>query len=168
MDKDEEIEFLSVDKAFSILTRNALELKMECHLGEEADVAFIDFNNVHNMNLNYGYRTVNGVFTTIFKTFHFRKNDIVGRWFSGDEIVIAVYEKNVINNIIKRFKEHCQKYNVSFKHIIFYGVTSKEQLMGKIEEKTRDSNLYHEGRQTNQSCKRSLEEYAMLRIGYSR
>jgi len=118
MNKDEIIKFLSHDRAFGILTRNALELKLKS-LEKPFRAIFFDFVDLHNLNKNNGYKKVNEDIRKAFKEFEFRETDIVGRWFSGDEILVAVTDNG--SDIIKltdRLCIHFDKYNLKIRTII--------------------------------------------------
>jgi len=119
------------DKAFCILTRNALESEIN-RLKGTFDALFIDFNNVSLLNKKLGYKKVNSLFRRIFKTFSFRDTDIIGRWFSGDEIVIITQYDN-IEELCSRFKKHVNKIGIDFKFKIMKNVKSLNNLVHCIE-----------------------------------
>ncbi len=78
---------LSWDEPFGMLTRNAF-LQFCRRLPPAARrIAFIDLNDVGEMNLLYGYTEVDRRIQRVFAIFH-GSGDIVARWYSGDEIVI--------------------------------------------------------------------------------
>jgi hypothetical protein len=66
----------------------------------------------------------------LFEEFSFRDTDIVGRWFSGDEIVIATYDNP--NGIVDRLTRRANRLNLSFKHKIFEDVRDIGDLKTKI------------------------------------
>jgi GGDEF domain-containing protein len=122
MDKIEELERiitkLSTDPSFGILTRNALDLAIE-KAGKPFNVIFIDFNNVHSMNKIIGYGKVNSSIRFIFNTYReIYKNDIIGRWFSGDEIAIVFWE-GFASQKIKMLEEISNSNQMSFKSMYF-------------------------------------------------
>lgn len=114
---------LSLDKAFGILTRNGLEEKLR-KVKREFSFLFVDFEHVHFMNQFFGYEAVNSIFRYIFDNFSVRKKDIIGRWFSGDEILIITFD-GYINGLLKRLEKRCKKYNVKFKYIIVEKTTKE-------------------------------------------
>ncbi len=78
---------LSWDEPFGMLTRPAFLQYCRQLPGRLYWVAFIDMNNIGSLNLSYGYVVVDRRIRTLFADF-FDQQDIVARWYSGDEIVI--------------------------------------------------------------------------------
>ena len=74
---------LTVDSSFEIFTRAGLEYNMR----GEYNCLFIDFKDISILNSTYGYNHVNKLICEIFKRFTLR-HVLIGRLFSGDEIVI--------------------------------------------------------------------------------
>ncbi len=118
------IKRLSFDEAFGILTRPGLNERIR-KIKKKFNFAFIDFHNVHGMNNKFGYENTNQQFRDIFKSFPFRKTDIVGRCFSGDEIIIIIFQGSIIE-LIERFNIFCSKYNISFEHFYKENISKKE------------------------------------------
>lgn len=116
-----QIEELSIDKSFNILTRNALEYKI-LNLNSQFNAVFIDINNLKQLNKLLGYGEVNNIIKKTFDTFKFKDTDIVGRWFSGDEILIICVGNPY--TLYKQLKRHFYNNNLSFKNKIFYNVKS--------------------------------------------
>ena len=121
------IKRLSIDEAFGILTRPGLNEKIR-KIKKKFHFAFIDFHNVHEMNNKFGYENTNQQFRDIFKSFPFRKNDIVGRCFSGDEIIIIIFHGN-IKELIERFFVFCEKRNISFDYFYKENISKKEMYL---------------------------------------
>lgn len=124
------IKRLYYDRAFGILTRGGIEEEI-LKLSDSFDFVFIDFNNVSKLNLKNGYKKVNDTFSAMFETFAFRSDDLVGRWFSGDEIVIIT--KNDPYGLLERFKIHALTYGITFKSIIFKDVQNLESVCSLID-----------------------------------
>lgn len=78
---------LSWDEPFGMLTRPAFLQYCYQLPGKRRWVAFIDLDNIGSLNLSHGYTEVDRRVRTVFAGFHHRQ-DIVARWYSGDEIVI--------------------------------------------------------------------------------
>jgi len=77
---------LSTDSSFGILNRSGIELKMGMNKNP-FNAIFIDFSDIKTLNEKHGYEEVN---KKICKKLGKLKNEnhIIGRWFSGDEIII--------------------------------------------------------------------------------
>lgn len=122
----EKIERLSKDKAFGILTRNALDEEISI-FKSKFNAIFIDLNNIHKLNGLLGYEKVNSIIRDMFASFDFQ-GAIVGRWFSGDEIVIA---KEGVLPDMQSLVSHAHKFDMTFKYKIFYGLKNIEDLEKK-------------------------------------
>ena len=107
------IKRLSFDKEFGILTKQALEIKLEKL--DKFDSCFIDFNNLKKLNNLMGYNKVNKIIFNIFQDFK-DYGCVVGRWFSGDEILIVGSD---IKGKISILKDISYKNNMSFKEFYF-------------------------------------------------
>lgn len=121
---------LSIDKVFGILTRNALEQKLRTI--PQFNAIFIDFNNMKGLNNEYGYEHVNSLLFRLFDEFSFRKTDVVGRWFSGDEILIATQDHT--SGILTRLQKRAKRLGLSFKHQTFDNCLSFDDLSQKISQ----------------------------------
>ena len=123
MNKDKIIERLSRDELFGILTRQALILKLDKKI--KFDSCLIDFNNLKKLNELLGYKKVNGLIFNLFKDFisESKTKIIIGRWFSGDEILIV---GDNISDKINILKIISYKYNMSFKEEYFKNKNFKE------------------------------------------
>lgn len=106
------IKRLCIDPIFGILTRPGLNEKLRKER-RKFNLIFIDFNKIHFLNDQFGYEYVNTLFRKIFRTFNFRKTDLVARWFSGDEIVIITFQGEV-EELYLRFKKHCLNHSLTF------------------------------------------------------
>jgi len=108
------IERLSNDKAFGILTRNALEEKINTL--NYFSCLFIDFCNMSKLNRKLGYTKVNEIIKEMFKTIPYDyKELIIGRWFSGDEILIIVDDPKDFESC---FREHVRNFGLKYKYLI--------------------------------------------------
>lgn len=83
-----EIVELGWDTNFGMYTRNALLRYCRALESGTRQVAFIDLEAIHSLNLRYGYEEVNARVSAAFDT-TWRREHTVGRWFSGDEIAIV-------------------------------------------------------------------------------
>jgi len=82
------------------------------------------------MNRIFGYKKVNDVFRGMFSTFVPPYDVTIGRWFSGDEIVL-ITEHNPCC-LIEDFQEHCAEFNLHFRVINISNHISNENI-NKIE-----------------------------------
>lgn len=108
---------LIYDQHFGILTRNGLDLAV-AKLKSSFSFIFLDFNDIHHLNLEFGYNEINERFKDLFSSFSFRNTDIVGRFFSGDEIIIITISDD-IDGILLRFKEHCDQFDLTFRSVVY-------------------------------------------------
>ena len=105
MDDKELIQKLIIDPYFNIYTRNGLEYMLSQHNHNDMDIYLVDFNNVKGMNKNMGYQKVNDLFKEVFGIL--KKDFIIGRAFSGDEIFFCTDNFTVgLEEIISTCKEH--------------------------------------------------------------
>jgi GGDEF domain-containing protein len=112
------IDYLSFDTVFGIYTRQGLEVKLsECLI--DSVLFIIDFNHIHTLNKQVGYRKANEIIRGLFDQLrdNYPCDEIdIGRVFSGDEIAINVMTKDPAN-VIFNFMEICRAKNIGFKYI---------------------------------------------------
>jgi GGDEF domain-containing protein len=130
MNKNAIIKYLSTDRAFGILSRNALELQIK-NLDSPFDAIFFDFYHLKELNMKIGYKEVNEKIREMFKTFSFRKTDLIGRWFYGDEIVIITTNES-LSELTERLLKHCGDFGLFFKYKTFYNIRAFHQLEDSI------------------------------------
>ena len=126
---DELIKRLSYDKAFGILTKNALEEEISKVKGK-FNYLFMDLCNIKKLNHILGYEGLNKVVKRMFKEFN-NKDYVIGRWFSGDEIVIITKD---IESVLARLIIIARRHNISFKWMGFYDRKSVKQMEGDISK----------------------------------
>lgn len=122
------IKRLSIDKNFGVLTRNALEEKI---ISLKRDYLFVDFCNLKKLNNLLGYKKVNVLIKGMLDEFNADNTFTIGRWFSGDEIII--FSKNTHIYTLDKLRVCGKKHNVSFKQKVFTGVKSLRELIRKID-----------------------------------
>ena len=83
----QQIRELSWDAIFGMWTRGAFLQFCQIMPRGRRVVAFIDLNEIHDLNERLGYNEVDRRVKAMF-SMSFRRSDIVARWYSGDEIVI--------------------------------------------------------------------------------
>ena len=106
------IKQLSNDHVFNVLTRSALEM----HIREFKNpffVIFIDFIDIKKENEARGYEEVNKLISFIIDLIRLEKC-IIGRWFSGDEILI-ISQEPFEERYTQYLLDHANKYDIKFK-----------------------------------------------------
>ncbi len=106
------IQKLIQDPYFGIYTRNGLEYILSLNEHTDMEIYLVDFNNVKGMNNSMGYKKVNDLFKEVFS--HLKKDFIIGRAFSGDEIFFCTDNFMIdISHIISV----CNKYNLEMNSV---------------------------------------------------
>lgn len=124
-------EKLCSDVIFNILNRNGLEEKIS-QINEEFNAIFMDFNDIHDLNQLFGYEKVNSKIRRSFEVFRSDKI-LIGRWFSGDEMVI-IYPINVKDDVIlARLSECTNAQGLSFKYALIHQCNSLKDLKESIK-----------------------------------
>lgn len=82
------IRALSWDDTFGMLTRQGLLHAASVQPRGIRPVIFLDLDGIHTLNQQLGYEEVNRRIHATFQDAGLRHSDIIGRWYSGDEIVI--------------------------------------------------------------------------------
>jgi GGDEF domain-containing protein len=99
------------DEGFGILTRKGLDLRLK-NIREGDVIIFLDMDNMKHLNEIYLYKEVDKKINKLFS--YIRQGDvIIGRYFSGDEIVL-ILPKNNVKIIIDRLKEKAGELGLSF------------------------------------------------------
>ena len=128
---NENIIRLSTDSVFGILNRSGLEIQMR-NKNTPFNAIFIDFNNMKELNEKYGYEEVNKKIRKKLKKIK-RDNYILGRWFSGDEVVAISF-----NDFDKSFLEVMNKLSVrgnpKFKYWMFLDQENMNELKKNISK----------------------------------
>lgn len=108
------IQELCQDKAFGVLTRNGLEYMAPKLRSFPCGyyIILMDFCNVSKLNERYGYEEVNARFTELFTGF--KDENLIGRCFSGDEIImITLYD-----GIIRSLKAKGEELNLHLRYAV--------------------------------------------------
>jgi len=115
---------LAYDDLFGVLTRNGLKQKIK-QIKKPFNALFIDIDNMKQLNADRGYDLVNDLIKDAISNFKFRQDDIIGRYFSGDELlIICEFPKKLAKRLKTQFKER----GLTFKHKYFYGLTNIEDI----------------------------------------
>ena len=129
----DEIDFLSQDPDFGIMTRNAF-VRL-CHFMPRGVriFAFLDFDDLKELNNRFGYSEVNDKIRETLAIPH-RRSDLIARWFSGDEVVVLFDGDNRAARIkIEELKESARKRGLDFTYELGTWVVGSET----IEEAVR-------------------------------
>lgn len=115
------------DSTFGILTRQGLEYKM----GYESlyNCLFIDFESVRCMNTVLGYKHVNSLLKSILSTFHY-PDTLIGRLFSGDEIVILTRHDNAALIELAFYKHVAGE--MSYRYDIINNIVTLEDIESRL------------------------------------
>ena len=128
---NENIIRLSTDTVFGILNRSGLEIKMR-NKNTQFNAIFIDFNNMKELNEKHGYEEVNKKIRKKLKKLK-RDECVLGRWFSGDEVVVISF-----SDFDKPFLETLNKLSVrgtpKFKYWMFLEQNNMDELKSNISK----------------------------------
>jgi len=119
------IESLIIDRYFDIYTRNGFEYVLE-DVTDDCKLFLIDFDDIRGLNKKLGYSKVNNILKKTFS--ELKKQYIIGRAFSGDEIFFLTYD---LNDNIDRIKEVCLKNNLTFTYIEKHHKFKERRIFGK-------------------------------------
>jgi GGDEF domain-containing protein len=130
----EQISQLSLDPVFGIWTRNAfLQFSHVMPRGLRV-VVFLDLDNLHQLNDQYGYEEINRRIRAIF-SIPFRRSDLVARWFSGDEIVILFdSDEEFALRKVAQLEEAARQQGMSFHFQLGIWDVGKEPVERVIDE----------------------------------
>lgn len=104
---------LSRDEPFGMLTRNAfLHYCAELPPGKRS-IVFIDLNEIGSLNNLYGYTEVDRRVKSIFAGF-LTPDVTIGRWYSGDEVVLLFDDPRNTVKWITKLKRKAQLFGISF------------------------------------------------------
>ena len=122
----EQIKELSWDTSFGMWTRGAF--LQFCHVMPRGmrQVAFIDLDEIHNLNERLGYTEVDRRVKAAFSV-SFRRSDVMARWYSGDELVILFDADHIgAERKLAELTESARNQGLTFKH------ESSEWEVGKV------------------------------------
>lgn len=106
-----EIKRLSYDKTFGIWKREYIEKRAPKKPDANKSLIFLDINDMHSLNVTLGYVEVDSRINKALRVV--RRNELVGRWYSGDEIVI-ICDTISVGCIIWRLTESFSIYGITF------------------------------------------------------
>jgi hypothetical protein len=148
MDSESKIQHLSIDPAFGILTRPALELKLASMPDELiARIYVLDLNDIHKLNNSIGYHKVNEKVSYILAELQRQfPSLIIGRVFSGDEIALVENGNSyfdIEHGVIPVFESQ----GISFKYVYqqeTFGMMPEvySRIFTQLSEKLRTRRFY--------------------------
>ena len=112
----EQIKELSWDTSFGMWTRGAF--LQFCHVMPRGirQVAFIDLDDIHNLNESLGYTEIDRRVKAAFSV-SFRRSDVMARWYSGDELVILFDADQIgAERKLTELTESARNQGLTFKH----------------------------------------------------
>lgn len=134
----EKVQELSWDSAYGMYTRPAFVQFAQVMPRGRRVLAFIDLDRIHRLDQELGYAEVD---RRIHQTFlvHFRRSDIVARWYSGDEIVILFDSERVgAERKMDELIAAAAQEGLSFKYDLGEWDVGKEPVEDVIEELSRN------------------------------
>jgi len=110
---------LGWDQCFGMFTRPAFLEVCSMQPRITRAIAFLDFDRIHELNQQVGYEEVNRRIRKVFVG-GLRKSDIVGRHFSGDEIVIVLdtVDLRAAKEVLESLRTRAQEHGLSFTHAL--------------------------------------------------
>lgn len=130
----EQISQLSMDPVFGMWTRTAFRQFSQVMPRGLRVVAFLDLDNLHHLNDQYGYEEINRRIRAIF-SIPFRRSDLITRWFSGDEIVILFdADEEFARRKIDQLEEAARQQGMSFHFELGIWDVGKDPVEKVIEE----------------------------------
>ena len=142
----EQIEHLRRDTVFGMWTREAFLQFCQIMPRGVRILAFIDLDQIHVLNEEYGYAEVDRRVKSTFSV-PFRRSDIVARWYSGDEIVILFdSDKAGASSKMDELDHSAGNQGLSFKFVFGDWQVGKTYIEELVEEMSNQLALEKEGR----------------------
>ena len=143
---EEQIEHLRWDTTFGMWTREAFLQFCQIMPRGKRILAFIDLDQIHVLNEEYGYAEVDRRVKSTFSV-PFRRSDIVARWYSGDEIVI-LFDSDRAGAVSKmdELNHSASNQGLSFKFVFGNWEVGKTYIEEVVEEMSSQFSLEKEGR----------------------
>jgi diguanylate cyclase (GGDEF)-like protein len=83
-----QIKQLHLCSSYGCLTRQGVDAQWQRHKNKSnQSLIFLDLDKIHDLNEKWGYTVVDAKIKASLKC---RKNELLGRWYSGDELIIIV------------------------------------------------------------------------------
>lgn len=105
------------DPNFEIFSRAGLDEMIENSRDEYRTVAFIDFDDIHRLNRQYGYDDVNRRIRSTLSRLAKAPEVFVARWYSGDEmVVLSGYDEATTESLVEEALRSGEHNGVPFTH----------------------------------------------------
>ncbi len=113
---EKRVKSLGWDPVFDVHTRSAFLELTEIQPRQRCTAVFLDFDSIHKKNELWGYEEVDRRIRSTL-AFERRSGDLVGRWYSGDEIVMVLAcMPHIAIAVLNRIREVASAHNLSFTH----------------------------------------------------
>ena len=130
---NDQVQLLSWDTAYGMWTRPAFIQFCQIMPRSVRNVAFIDLDDIHQLDQELGYSEVDRRIQETFSV-PFRRSDVVARWYSGDEIVILFDSDRLgADKKIEELTRSAGGQGLTFKHDIGDWDVGKESIEDVIE-----------------------------------
>ncbi len=146
MNNEMTLHYLSHDRAFGMMTRNAFEIFLS-QLSRDFCLYVMDLNDIHKLNAKHGYLTVNEKVRRAVAGAQIYVDGLqFGRVFSGDEISIVDWIGH--QDLMEIIREFFQEEQIGFKYLykpMNHGETLDHYSyeLDQLSNLLRDSNYYH-------------------------
>lgn len=105
------------DPNFEIFSRAGLDELIESSTDEYRTVAFIDFDDMHRLNQQFGYDDVNRRIRSTLCRLSKAPQVFVARWYSGDEmVVLSAHDEAVTESLVEEASKAGAYFGVPFTH----------------------------------------------------
>ena len=131
---ERKVKELGWDQCFGMFTRPAfLEVcRMQPRITRA--VAFLDFDRIHELNHEVGYEEVNRRIRAVFNG-SLRRSDLVGRHFSGDEVVVVLDtdDRAVAMRLLEGLLNKAREHGLSFTYAL--GLWEKDRSLQEVTDR---------------------------------
>lgn len=132
-----QVRALSHDDAFGMLTRPALLFQAGRLPVGNYFLLYCDLDQMHDLNRRLGYEAVNDRVRLSF-ALGFRHTDLVGRWFSGDEILLVLPDDSrMVWGLVQRLQREAKAQGISFTFALGTWQQPVEELVSAVNRLTR-------------------------------
>ena len=131
---ERKVKELGWDQCFGMFTRPAfLEI---CRMQPRVTraVVFLDFDRIHELNHEVGYEEVNRRIRAVFDG-SLRRSDLVGRHFSGDEVVVVLDtdDRAIAHKLLEGLRNRAGEHGLSFTYAL--GLWEKDKPLQEVTDR---------------------------------